>query len=263
MVVVIDGTEDDTAEVLAGFGDARVRVITHSHRQGSQAARKTGRLAAAGEWIVMLDDDCSVPPDFARILLETAHAHEADIVAAPWLHPAPGVDPEQALAEARAHPIPWVGLNTSPSLFPAHDLETPFLPGNVLINQRVFDRVGYDEGLTRNAWREETALYLDACAAGFRCFLTPRTASFQLGQWEGGQRAPRLTYEWFAIRNNWRFLWRYRTDLRTRGEIRGPVSAEAAFVFERASAVVRGYVGARLAARRHGSTSGRASGGNP
>ena len=120
----------------------------------------------------------------------------------------------------------------------------------MLINRRVFDRVGYDEGLTRNAWREETALYLDACAAGFRCFLTPRTVSLQLGQWEGGQRLPRLTYEWYALRNNWRFLWRYRHDLVARGEIRGPVSAEAQFFAERASAMVKGYVGARLRAIR-------------
>jgi GT2 family glycosyltransferase len=246
IVVVIDGAEDDTEEVLADFGDERVRVIKHSHRQGSQAARKTGRLAADGKWIVMLDDDCAVPPDFARILRETAVEHGADIVAAPWVHPDPGIDPDHALAEARAHPVRWVGLNTSPSLFPDHDLETPFLPGNVLINRRVFERVGYDEGLTRNAWREETALYLDACAAGFRCILTPRTASFQLGQWDGGQRLPRLSYEWYALRNNWRFLWRYRGDLRARGEIRGPVSAEAKFFAERASAVVKGYLGARL-----------------
>jgi GT2 family glycosyltransferase len=248
IVVVIDGGEDDTAEVIAGFGEDRVRVIKHSHRQGSQAARKTGRQTAEGEWIVMLDDDCAVPPDFARILREVALEHDADIVAAPWLHPEQGVVPEQALAEGRAHPVRWVGLTTSPSLFPDHDLETPFLPGNVLINRRVFERVGYDEGLTRNAWREETALYLDACAAGFRCILTPRTASFQLGQWDGGQRLPRLSYEWYALRNNWRFLWRYRNDLRARGEIRGPVSAEAQFFGERTTAVIKGYVGARLRA---------------
>jgi GT2 family glycosyltransferase len=198
----------------------------------------------------MLDDDCAMPPDFARILRDVALEHEADIVAAPWLHPDNGVTPEEALATARAHPVRWIGLNTSPSLFPDHDLETPFLPGNVLINRRVFDRVGYDEGLTRNAWREETALYLDACAAGFRCFLTPKTASFQLGQWDGGQALPRLSYEWYALRNNWRFLRRYSDDLRARGEIRGPLTAEAEFFRQRATAVVKGYVGARLEARR-------------
>jgi len=250
IVVVIDGAQDDTPAVLAGFGDDRVHVITHGHRQGSQAARKTGRQAARGEWIVMLDDDCSVPPDFARILRDRAIEHGAAIVAAPWVHVSPGADPEQAIAAARAHPARWIGLSTNPSTFPDHDLETPFLPGNVLINRGVFDRVGYDEGLTRNAWREETALYLDACAAGFRCFLTPRTASLQLGQWEGGQRLPRLSYEWYALRNNWRFLWRYRHDLVARGEIRGPFSAEAQFFAARASAMVKGFVGARVRALR-------------
>jgi glycosyltransferase involved in cell wall biosynthesis len=250
IVVVVDGASDDTEAVLAGFQDARLRVLRHDHRQGSQAARRTGRLAARGQWILMLDDDCAAWPDFAQILLDTAVRCQAEIVAAPWVHPDPGTDPEAALAAARRAPSAWIGLNTSPSTFPDRDLETPFLPGNVLINRAVFGRVGYDEGLTRNAWREETSLYLDASAAGFRCVLTPRTASFQMGQWEGGQRLPRLRYEWYALRNNWRFLWRYRADLRAMNEIRGPVSAQLGFLGDRASAFLRGYVGARARALR-------------
>jgi hypothetical protein len=139
-----------------------------------------------------------------------------------------------------------VTLTTSPGLFPTRELETPFLPGNVLINRRVFDRVTYDEGLTRNGWREETSFYLDACAAGFRCVLTPETASFQQGQWEGGQRLPQIVYEFYALRNNWRFLRRHEDDLRIRREIRSALSAELSFAWARASSLVKGYLGARL-----------------
>ncbi|HJS94755.1 MAG TPA: glycosyltransferase family 2 protein [Solirubrobacteraceae bacterium] len=250
IVVVVDGSADETGELLRGLADDRVRVITHAQRRGSQAARQTGVSAAHFEWLLMLDDDCAVFPEFARVLLDAARRCDADIVAAPWLHVGPRADPREAYATARASPSPRIGLHTSPSVFPDRDLETPFLPGNVLINRRVFEQVSYDEGLERNAWREETSFYLDACAAGFRCVMTPHTASFQLGQWEGGQRLPRLAYEFHALRNNWRFLRRYENDLRARREIRTALSGEAAFAWTRASSMVRGYVGARVRRRR-------------
>jgi GT2 family glycosyltransferase len=246
IVVVIDASTDDTESLLASFGDPRVHVVKHPQRRGSQAARQTGVAAARGGWLLMLDDDCAVMPDFAQTLLAAARRCGADIVAAPWLHPDAGVDPREAFDRARATPRPWIGLNTNPSVFPDRDLETPFLPGNVLINRRVFDNVAYDEGLTRNAWREETSFFLDACRAGFRCVLTPDTASFQLGQWEGGQRLPRIPYEIHAIRNEWRFLRRHEDDLRARGEIRSALMGELGFAARRAYAVAKGYIGARL-----------------
>ncbi len=249
VVVVVDGSSDETEELLAGFGDDRVRVIVHPQRRGSQAARKTGVAAAQGDWLVMLDDDCGAFPDFARVLLDAARRWAADIVAAPWLHVDPGADPREAYARARATPTARIGLTTNPGVFPDRDLETPFLPGNVMINRRVFERVSYDERLTRNAWREETSFYLDACAAGFRCVMTPDTASFQFGQWDGGQRLTQIAYEFHALRNNWRFLRRHEDDLRARGEIRSALAAELSFAYARASSLIRGYIGARLGRR--------------
>jgi glycosyltransferase involved in cell wall biosynthesis len=253
IVVVVDGSTDETAEVLAALADDRVRIINHSERRGSQAARQTAIDAARGEWLLMLDDDCGLLPEFARVLLEAARRWDADIVGAPWLHLSPGADPREAFDAARARPSPRIGLHTHPSVFPDRELETPFLPGNaVLISRRVFDRLSYDHGYIRTGWREETSLYLDACGAGFRCLLTPDTASFAFGQWEGGQRLPRLAYEYYALRNNWRFLRRHERDLRARGEIRTALTAELSFAWTRASSMAKGYVGARIRRRRHG-----------
>lgn len=246
IVVVVDGSSDETREFLARLDDDRVRVIAHPQRRGSQAARRTGVAAAHGEWLLMLDDDCGAFPEFARVLFAAARRWHADIVAAPWLHLDPSANPREAYTQARGAPTTRIGLTTSPSAFPDRDLETPFLPGNVLINRRVFDRLGYDEGFTRNGWREETSLYLDACAAGFRCVMTPDTASFQLGQWDGGQRLPHIAYEFHTLRNNWRFLRRHEDDLRARGEIRTALSAELCFAWQRASSLLKGSLGARL-----------------
>jgi glycosyltransferase involved in cell wall biosynthesis len=134
IVIVVDGSRDDTEQTLAAFNNERLHVVRHAHNQGQVAARKTGIAAAHGQWLIMLDDDCSVPPDFARILLNTAVTRNADIVGAPWLHPEPGVDLETAIDRARAAPGKRIGLSTSPSVFPADDLVTPFMSANALIN---------------------------------------------------------------------------------------------------------------------------------
>jgi hypothetical protein len=142
-----------------------------------------------------------------------------------------------------------IRLGTHPSVFPTGDRETPFLNGIVLVSRAVFDVVGYDESFRGNAWREETSMFLAATEAGFRCVLTPRTASFQLGQWDGGQRRSRLSYEAWAVRNNWRFLRTHRRALQSLGEIHTPLTAQTGFVSRRLRAVAGGYARARLLER--------------
>src|SRR5262249_31344268 len=133
IVVVVDGSSDETAEVLAGFGDDRVRVIVHPQRRGSQAARKTGIAAAHGEWLLMLDDDGAAFPGLAGVSLEVARRCDADIVGAPWLHLDPDGDPREAYPRARANARRHIRLATNPGVFPDRDLQTPFLPGNAVL----------------------------------------------------------------------------------------------------------------------------------
>lgn len=61
ILVVDDGSTDDTQQVLREqFGD-RIRVIVHQKNQGISAARRTGYQAANGVWIAYLDSDDSWP----------------------------------------------------------------------------------------------------------------------------------------------------------------------------------------------------------
>lgn len=244
IVVVVDGSTDGTAEWLEQLGDRRITVLRQPQR-GSPAARNAGIDAARGDWILMTEDDCYLPREFAVTLLEVARARQADIVGAPWL-PVPGREQTDAAYErARRSARADIRLGTSPTLFPRDDLLTPFLNGVVLVRRGVFEVVRYDESLRGNAWREETSLFLSAVEQGFRCVFTPRTASFQVGQWSGGQRRPVLSYEVWAIRNNWRFLRAHQAALRRLGEIRGPFTAQTRFVADRAWTIARGYAGAR------------------
>jgi len=244
IVVVDDGSSDGTREWLGGLDDPRVHPV-HQTQRGSPAARNAGVAAAGGEWILMTEDDCWLPPDFALTLLEVARAQEAQIVSAPWLPVGGREEMVAALERGRRDARPRIGLRTHPSVFPENDLETPFLNGIVLARRDVLLAIRYDESLRGTAWREETSLFLTATERGFRCVLTPRTASFQLGQWDGGQRRGRLSYEAWAVRNNWRFLRRHASSLRRMGEIRSPFAAQARFVGDRLIAVLSGYARAR------------------
>jgi Glycosyl transferase family 2 len=55
IVVVNDGSTDDTASVLSRYDD-RIRVITQPNR-GLSAARNAGARASSGEYLAFLDDD--------------------------------------------------------------------------------------------------------------------------------------------------------------------------------------------------------------
>ncbi len=59
VVVVDDGSEDDTPDGLARLAteDSRVRTLRHERPRGVSAARNTGIAAARAPWIAFLDDD--------------------------------------------------------------------------------------------------------------------------------------------------------------------------------------------------------------
>ncbi len=62
LLVVDDGSTDDTDLVLAAFSDSRLRVIRQKNR-GVSAARNTGLAAARGHFLALLDSDDAWEPE--------------------------------------------------------------------------------------------------------------------------------------------------------------------------------------------------------
>jgi len=63
VIVVNDGSEDDTRQIAERIDDPRVTVIHHAHNRGVAAARNTGIEAARGTLLAFLDDDDRWLPD--------------------------------------------------------------------------------------------------------------------------------------------------------------------------------------------------------
>jgi glycosyltransferase involved in cell wall biosynthesis len=57
LVIVDDGSDDGTREVVAGLGDGRVRYIAHESNRGVAAAFNTAIAAARGRYVVFLGSD--------------------------------------------------------------------------------------------------------------------------------------------------------------------------------------------------------------
>ncbi len=57
LLIVDDGSADDTEKVVASFGDPRIHLIRHEHNRGQSAARNTGIEAARGTYVSFLDSD--------------------------------------------------------------------------------------------------------------------------------------------------------------------------------------------------------------
>jgi GT2 family glycosyltransferase len=246
VIVVIDRRSDDGTEEMVAeeFGaEPRVRLLRQAG-DGLSSARNAGCAIARGEWVVISDDDLRYPHDYGPTLKRVAREQHADIVGAPWLNLADG-DMESALAAARARRggVPTIDDH---SVVPERELQTPFMPAPALINRRVFERVHYDEHYGNTGWRDETDFFIQAVRSGFRCVLTPATAMYQLEQWEGGSRRPRLEYEWSAIKNNWRFLSRHGRWLTEQGHIKSPTRGQLSFVAARVKLTLSGFMGARM-----------------
>lgn len=62
LVVVNDGSTDDTLDILAEYDDSRIRVVSHEKNLGRPYARNTALDVAKGEYVAWMDaDDISLP----------------------------------------------------------------------------------------------------------------------------------------------------------------------------------------------------------
>jgi glycosyltransferase involved in cell wall biosynthesis len=77
VVVVDDGSTDQTAERLAEMHDPRLHVVRHERARGVAQARNAGIAIARGQWIALLDDDDVWAPRKLRFQLDAATAEQA------------------------------------------------------------------------------------------------------------------------------------------------------------------------------------------
>jgi CTP:molybdopterin cytidylyltransferase MocA len=141
VIVVNDGSTDDTAERLRARNDSRLKVITQT-RQGLAGALNTGIHAARGDYIAFLDaDDVWLPGKVARHV--ELHQQRPDIdVSFCWVN---AIDTR---GKPLGLPCPrWRGTVSLPQLFADYMLRT--MSAVVMRREAAEQAGGFDSNLVR------------------------------------------------------------------------------------------------------------------
>lgn len=86
ILMIDDGSTDGSGEICDTYAnkDDRIRVI-HQDNQGLSAARNTGLNQVKGDYIVFVDSDDVVRPDYVEKLYSMMHRYQADIAACAYI----------------------------------------------------------------------------------------------------------------------------------------------------------------------------------
>ncbi|MGD0290250.1 MAG: glycosyltransferase family A protein [Candidatus Binataceae bacterium] len=155
IIVVNDGSTDNTAEVLAGYGD-RIRMI-HQANAGVSSARNAGAAIARGEYLALLDADDVWLPHHLKSSVTALDADRAAVLCCSGFIPI-----------EHGERMPAIYIERSPSLDELLRTGTGMLPSAIVMRAASFVSCGGFE--SRLFYFEDLYLWLLMREQGeFRC----------------------------------------------------------------------------------------------
>ena len=186
VVVVDDGSVDDTAAVVAGLECPNLRYVRHEQNRGLPAARNTGLAIARGRYVALLDaDDVMKPSNLARKVEVLERHRDVALVHGPV---EPMDDRGRPLGRTRANGHEEIRIE---NLFPKILHGNLIACSSVLARKEAIDELGGFDPRLRYAedWDLWVRLshrfkfaYLPEPLVRYRIHV----ASMQWGAWKGG-----------------------------------------------------------------------------
>lgn len=80
IILVDDGSPDDSGKICDEYAkkDVRIKVI-HEENSGACAARNNGMKIATGDWLVIIDGDAWLEPDYVEYMLSLVHETNSEM----------------------------------------------------------------------------------------------------------------------------------------------------------------------------------------
>ena len=86
IIVVVDGSTDDTAVVASAHPDPRIKVLSYETNMGKGYALRHGSNEASGKYVVFCDGDLDIHPDSILVLYDLLKLQNADVVVGSKMH---------------------------------------------------------------------------------------------------------------------------------------------------------------------------------
>ncbi len=149
IIVINDGSPDNTAEVLAPYvADKRITYYEEQPNGGQGQARNRGIAVARGEFVALLDDDDCLPPD--KLEWQVAALQSNPQVGVVYGFPQPVNEAGQDIEplDPYGNPLPW------PWESPTGDLYEPMTercwlvsPGQAMVRRSILDGIAFDPAI--------------------------------------------------------------------------------------------------------------------
>jgi glycosyltransferase involved in cell wall biosynthesis len=203
IIIVDDGSKDDTFSVIKSFKDSRIKYIKHEKRMGLCAARNTGikNISNESNYIFFGEDDVFLIEKCYDIMLKEMKKGNFDLISTNVKYLSEDDDYKKFLNDD-IKTIQPITFNDILSLRSIH-----------LAKREIYEKFKFDEGYILNSYREETDFYLrvsEIYKVGFiknyLAFNLPRLKCEKGGQWTYNPFA----YEFGSIYNNFRFFIKNR-----------------------------------------------------
>lgn len=168
VIVVDDGSEDDTPALMQRWAARGVRSLRHSQARGASAARNTGIAAATGELVAFIDDDAVPEPDWLRRLVAAYTDESVGAVGGAVYHLSTGT-PQCTGSRANR-------FGRDRALSPSGDLGAQeflvLIECNMSVRRRVLEQVGGFDPAIR-IYGEGVDLCIRIARAGYGVLYTP------------------------------------------------------------------------------------------
>jgi glycosyltransferase involved in cell wall biosynthesis len=92
IIVVVDGTVDDTHKKLIPYKSSKIKIIAYDRNQGKGHAVRYGMLHASGDIIGFIDSGMDIHPTGLKMLISHMEWYNADIIVGSKLHPVSKVE---------------------------------------------------------------------------------------------------------------------------------------------------------------------------
>jgi GT2 family glycosyltransferase len=213
IIIVDNASTDNTEAVLTRFADY-IRVISNERNAGFVDACNQGAAVAKGKYLVFLNNDTTVLPNWLDSLIETIAADATTgAVGSMFLYPDGSIQEAGGIVwrNGEAHHYGWGAAPDDRRFNFAREVDY-CSAASLLIKKEIFERLGGFDRRFAPAYYEDIDLCFGVRGLGYKVIYQPAS---RLVHFEGGTAGADTTkgFKRFQITNRGKFVEKWRATL--------------------------------------------------